>query len=420
MNIKWVLTVTAAMLLFISGFAKSEPDEVLWRDSNTIYSSRPAVHPNGNVLIGDRDGDVIEFNGLTGEIVRRIPITIPDKVYRIEISKDGTRLLIMGKVFDYITLNVIKSDLQKTSIKFYHPYNNKIIYVKNGYDVAIIDFELGEISSHHFPHTITAHEVSLDGRFLAIACKDFIAEPGNQNTFLYFYNPQTMKSIKDLENTPSTGRIIEFLQFSENSKYVGYGHVSGGEPKATFFSCDPPYAKKEFGVQGIGFIKDEYVFLSSYFNEKSLGIIWDINSEKEIYRTELYSSLLPLYNKTNNTLVLDYLFLEDANQVVRQITSLNLTKILTGVGVDNQKEHQSNFTTEYHKGILIINNYGSITGLINIEIIDIQGNIMYSTVISTNTNNSRIEIPVNLAKSVYILNLQDGKQEYSQKFIVTK
>ncbi|MDT3738886.1 MAG: T9SS type A sorting domain-containing protein [Candidatus Kapabacteria bacterium] len=419
MNIKWVLTVAAAMLFFISGFAKAEPNEELWSNSNVIFSSMPAVHPNGNVLIGDRDGDVIEFNGLTGEIVRRIPVNIPESDYRIEISQDGTRLLIMGKVFDYATLNVIKADLQKTSIKFYHPYNNKVIYVKNSYDLAIIDFEQGEISSHHFPHTITAHEVSLDGRFLAIACKDYIAEPGNQNTFLYFYNAQTMKSIRDLENTPSTGRIISYLQFSETSKYIGYGHL-GGSPKATFFSCDPPYTKKEFDVKGIGFIKDECVFLSSYFKEKSIATIWNINQEKEFYRTELYSSLLPLYNKTHNTLVLDYLYMKEENQVIRQLTSLDLNKILTGVSVENPKKPLAYFTTEYLKGILIINNYERISELINIEILDIQGNIMYSTVISTNANNSRIEIPVNLPNSVYILNLQDGKQHYSKKFIVTR
>ena len=409
MNIKWVLTVAAAMLLFISGFAKSEPDEVLWNyNMSAIYSSYPAVHPNGNVLI--RKGvDLFELNGLTGEYIRHLFIPNEgDSGDRIEISQDGSKVLVAGCLIDYASWEILRTDFQKTSIKFYHPHNNKIIYVKNGYDLAIIDLEQVEISTHHFPHTITDHEVSLDGRFLAIACKDFIAEPGNQNTFLYFYNAQTMKSIRDLENTPSTGRVIEFLQFSETSKYVGYGHPSGGERKATFFSCDPPYTKKEFGVQGIGFIKDEYVFLTSA--DPSFSVIWDINQEKEIYKTLDYGSFYPLYNKIFNSIMVGG----------KGLTALDFNKILSGVSVNEHKEPQPNFTTEYRKGVLTISNYTSTTGIVNVQILDLQGKVVFTTDHSRVSGMEMIGISVVLSDGVYILQLQDGKQNYSQKFIVTR
>ena len=210
-----------------------------------------------------------------------------------------------------------------------------------------------------------------------------------------------MKSIKDLENTPSTGRVIEFLQFSETSKYLGYGQVSGGEPKATFFSCDPPYTKKEFGVHGIGFIKDEYVFLTSA--DPSFSVIWDINQEKEIYKTLEYGSPYPLYNKLFHSIMVGG----------KGLVALDLNKIITGVNIA-EKETPS-FKAEYRNSILCIN-YVAKSSILNIQILDLKGNVILKEMQPA----GNLEIALNLPIGVYIVQLQDGKQEYSQKFIVTK
>ena len=102
------------------------------------------------------------------------------------------------------------------------------------------------------------------------------------------------------------------------------------------------------------------------------------------------------------------------------LVALDFNKILSSVNVKEPKEPTVPFSVKYEKRILIICDFESYTGSVELNIADIQGKLIYSVTQPILTGSSRIEIPVALPAGTYILLLKDGKQEYSQKFIVTR
>jgi hypothetical protein len=65
---------------------------------------------------------------------------------------------------------------------------------------------------------------------------------------------------------------------------------------------------------------------------------------------------------------------------------------------------------------LSIKNYETTASSISITVNDLQGKVILTKPIKSGLR--LIEIPVKLQNGVYILQIQDGKQNYSQKFIV--
>jgi hypothetical protein len=320
--------VFLVFLLFVS-FVYSQhlvqPD-TLWTYGPANFTSYPAAHPNGNVLVRI-DLDVHELNGLTGELIRKINIPVGNSgIGRIDVSQDGTKLLAGGHFIDYDTGELIRTLPNNYVSCFLHPFNDKIIYIKpRGYehidtDIIVhnlISDQTQSLNTVDFP---TALAVSNDGRYLAIGCWDYETD----RTHFSLYDAQTLKLIDELENVPSTGRRIDFIQFSETAKYVGYGHLSGGYYKSTFFTVLAPYNKWEFSewkmpgysMNGVGFINDRYAFLSNCSFDTIHSVIYNIDSGKIFNNINNYGSYLPLYNKENNTIILDQFYSQQNDQPI--------------------------------------------------------------------------------------------------------
>ncbi|GAB1371327.1 hypothetical protein MASR1M45_13890 [Candidatus Kapaibacterium sp.] len=391
-------------------YAQEDPN-VMWTYKDASFSTYPAIHPNGNVLIGDRNkADVIELNGLTGELIRRISVPVSDiDPNQIAISKDGTRLTIAKKVVDYATGEVIAELPEKTSkIKFLHPDNNQlVIRLYNQKEYSWIVWNINEETSKGYKINtfVTSIDVSNDGRFLAVASLDGETQ---EHTHFYLYDAQTMKLIRELEDVPAEGRTIEFIQFSENAKYVGYGQLTGGKPKATFFSCESPYQKWEFhnsfgeNFHSLGFINDEYVFMSGQSIRKI------VNSD-EIYFSNKYISNYPLYNSYYKSIMV-------WDNSKPTLVALDFNKILNSVGINEPNDPIQKIITEYRKGILKISGIESILPIINLTINDIKGNLVYQNRI--NHIKDIIEIPVQLQNGVYLLHIQDMNKSHTAKFLV--
>ncbi|GAB1372232.1 hypothetical protein MASR1M45_22940 [Candidatus Kapaibacterium sp.] len=398
-------------------YAQEDPN-VMWTYKDASFTTYPAVHPNGNVLIGDGNkGDVIELNGLTGELVRRIPLPAPDlDPSLIAISKDGSKMAASGYIIDVETGAVITAHPRAAAVRFLHPSNSKVIYTLfNQKDTSWVvwDMENDTYKNYQIPYLVTTIEVSSDGRFLAVASKETSLPINDQRTHFYLYDAQTMQLIRELENVPAEGRTIEFIQFSENAKYVGYGQLTGGKPKATFFTCLPPYKKWEinksnqppYGMRSIGFIKDAHAL----FCTNDYTFIWDINKELQIYQTSNYISYNPLYNTINNSIII-------WDKTSPTLASLDFNKILNSVSINEPNDPIQKFITEYRKGILKISGIESILPIINLTINDIKGNIVFQNGI--NHIKDIIEIPVQLQNGVYLLHIQDGNKSHTAKFLV--
>jgi hypothetical protein len=390
-----------------------EDPNVMW--THTRFN--PAIHPNGNVLMR-KNNDVLELNGLTGVLIRTIPITVTgDNSDIIEISQDGSRFIAQGCLVDYESGEILKVNVcpcfwQFTS--FLHPYNYKIIYAKNSYAFVVYDLnensETEYIVSDNNKFSTAAFAVSKDGRFIALARRDFEDE---YNTYIDLFDAKTMKPIRQLEKTVAEGRQIHYIRFSENAKYVGYG-MNSGYPKATFFECEPPYKKWEFknyeiplaGYNGLEFISDDYVFLSSTLSgpPQNHSTIFDITSGKNTFYSDKYYSTSIKFNNIYFSLLLPW----------NLTTALDLNKLLTGVSVNDNKQNEI-LNTEYKNGVLNIN-YDFKSTQLNIQILDLQGNLILKKIVPAQ---NQIMIQLNIPVGIYIVQLTDGKLEYSQKFIVT-
>jgi hypothetical protein len=393
-----------------------EDPNVMW--THTRFN--PAIHPNGNVLMR-KNNDVLELNGLTGVLIRTIPITVTgDNSDIIEISQDGSRFIAQGCLVDYESGEILKVNVcpcfwQFTS--FLHPYNYKIIYAKNSYAFVVYDLnensETEYIVSDNNKFSTAAFAVSKDGRFIALARRDFEDE---YNTYIDLFDAKTMKPIRQLEKTVADGRQINYIRFSENAKYVGYGQKVVGTAKATFFECEPPYKKwelnneieSEYGYHSLEFINDDSVYLFYYLSQDHLNssyIIYDIKNEKKIYSTNKYFSLYPKFNKTYKSLLLSW----------EVTTAIDLNKLLSGVSVTDNK-HFDVLNSEYKNGFLNIN-YDFKSPQLNLQILDLQGNSILTKIVPAQ---NQFMIQLNIPVGIYIVQLTDGKLEYSQKFIVTE
>ncbi|MBX3043504.1 MAG: T9SS type A sorting domain-containing protein [Ignavibacteriae bacterium] len=420
---KRLLFLIAVLLIGTYSLSAQEDPNVMWTYGQASFSTYPAIHLNGNVLIGDKGkGDVIELNGLTGELIRRIPVPVSDiDPNQIAISKDGTRLTIAKKVVDYATGEVI-AELPEITVlpKFLNPSNNILvlgIYSQGQNSWLVYNINDGTSTGYKIPHLVTSIDVSNDGRFLAVASKETSLPINEQRTHFYLYDAQTMQLIRELENVLAEGRTIEFIQFSENAKFVGYGQLTGGTPKATFFSCESPYKKwevkteksKPYGSHGICFINNDYVYLSYIRGApNNHSAIYDINNDKIIYETDLYHSYFPVFNQKYN------------NIVINGALALDFNKILNSVSVDESNEPIKKLVTDYRNGILKISGFESISPDIKLSINDIQGNVVFYKKIQTSLGNSIMEIPVQLPSGVYILQFKDGKNYHSGKFLVVE
>ena len=417
---KKLILLTAILSFLFSAGARAQADSlVMWTNNEVQFHSMPAIHPNGNVLIRSHY-DILEIDGLTGEIIRNINVPFTGYVSDwIDISKDGTRFVACRKIVNFETGEIIGELPEETAyVKFFHPDNNLLIYKINTLENNrwfIMNIDQGNsIIVENLSNYTTAFEVSLDGRFLALATLENY-DTEDESTHFYLFDAQTMQFIKELEDYPANGRRIEYIQFSENAKYVGYGHKNGHK-KATYFTCEAPYQKWEYGFYNIGFINEEYIFLFSSSVNYCYGVIRRISDNTDIYETNIYSSRIPLFNDNYNSIITDYFFLSDPEQFIRCLNSLDFEKILSTVGVKDELDTNA-FRAEYSGGILTINGLESQSVEINLTINNIQGEVVFSQNIAA-VHGSQISLSVSLPSGVYIARIRTGENNYSSKFIV--
>ena len=423
-----VILLAAFLSFLLSAGARAQADSlVMWTNNEVQFHSMPAIHPNGNVLIRSHY-DILEINGLTGEIIRNINVPFTGYVSDwIDISKDGTRFVACRKIVDFETGEIIGELPEETAyVKFFHPDNNLLIYKINTLENNrwfIMNIDQGNsIIVENLSNYTTAFEVSLDGRFLALATLENY-DTEDESTHFYLFDAQTMQFIKELEDVPSDGRTINVIQFSENAKYVGYGKSSGNQ-KATFFTCEAPYQKWEFENKEypldkwsyFGFINEEYVFLVCYKGNYFYGVIRRIEDNTDIFKTNLYYSKIPRFNKIYNSIITDKFYLSDEGALISSLNSLDFEKILSTVGV-KEEEDANAFRAEYSGGILTINGLESQSVEINLTINNIQGELVFSQNIAA-VHGSQISLPVSLPSGVYIARIRTGENNYSSKFIV--
>ncbi len=417
------LILLAAFLSFLfSAGARAQADSlVMWTNNEVQFHSMPAIHPNGNVLIRSHY-DILEINGLTGEIMRNINVPFTGIVSDwIDISKDGTRFVACRKIVNFETGEIIGELPEETAIvKFLHPDNSKIIYApfnQAEYNFFVWDIETGESEGFDIgKKLITALEVSNNGKFFAIATLE-TGYDEEEHTHFYLFDAQTMQFIKELEDYPANGRTIEYIQFSENAKYVCYGQNRLGSIKGSFFLTEAPYSKWMLitettppkGFWGLGLIDDNYVFATSDNGLDFYSIIWDIDNEKEIYFSSEYGSSNPLYNYAAKNIIVH----DNGN---RTIVALDFEKILSTVGVKDELDTNA-FRAEYSGGILTINGLESQSVEINLTINNIQGEVVFSQNIAA-VHGSQISLPVSLPSGVYIARIRTGENNYSSKFLV--
>ena len=413
------LILLAAILSFLlSAGARAQADSlVMWTNNEVSFHSMPAIHPNGNVLIRSHY-DILEIDGLTGEIIRNINVPFTGYVSDwIDISTDGTRFMACGCLVDYESGEVLRNDLPRYHVLFKNPDSDKIIFNKSNKSIRIMNLNDNSYIDYNVlpaKRSVTAIEISDNGRFLALAQIDFDDE---EHTHFYLFDAQTMQFIKELEDYPANGRRIEYIQFSENAKYVSYGLNHSGSPKAAIFLTETPYSgwilKTETtppkGFYGLGMIGDKYVFATSAIGNDFHSIIWDIDNEKEIYFSSEYGSSNPLYNYAAKNIIVH----DNGN---RTIVALDFEKILSTVGVKDEVDTNA-FRAEYSGGILTINGLESQSVEINLTINNIQGEVVFSQNIAA-VQGSQISLPVSLPSGVYIARIRTGENNYSSKFIV--
>ncbi len=416
---KKLILFTAILSFLLSAGARAQADSlVMWTYGNTRFSTQPRVHPNGNVFIGDNQANIMEIDGLTGELIRKI--ALPAGTTSLELSLDGSKMAAAGYIIDVESGEVIKAHPAAYKIKFLHPDNSKIIYApfnQAEYNFFVWDIETGESESFDIgKKLITALEVSNNGKFFAIATLE-TGYDDEEHTHFYLFDAQTMQFIKELEDYPANGRRIEYIQFSENAKYVSYGLNHSGSPKAAIFLTETPYSgwilKTETtppkGFYGLGMIGDKYVFATSAIGNDFHSIIWDIDNEKEIYFSSEYGSSNPLYNYAAKNIIVH----DNGNYT---LVALDFEKILSTVGV-KEEEDANAFRAEYSGGILTINGLESQSVEINLTINNIQGEVVFSQNIAA-VQGSQISSPVSLPSGVYIARIRTGENNYSSKFIV--
>jgi WD40 repeat protein len=166
----------------------------------------------------------------------------------------------------------------------------------------------------------------------------------------------------------------------------------------------------------------KYIVAGLYGPKKWVVEIWDNekNQKKYSYRLDWLMKEYQFVDEGDIPVAID--IDKSANKIAIAGTIgvyvLNAKWNPTSVNSDEPNEPQKLFQTEYRKGILGIKNYETTASSIIITINDLQGKVVFSQQILS--PNSQIEIPLDLLNGVYILQIQDGNQTFSKKFLVVE
>ncbi|MDT3737889.1 MAG: T9SS type A sorting domain-containing protein [Candidatus Kapabacteria bacterium] len=419
MNCKMFLFIAVSVIIGMNPLWGQEPDPyLLWQTTDPEGYEAFLVHPNGNI-IAMKGLRISELNGNTGEVIRVFNIKAPVG----DISPDGKYLLILTDsvtIIDYETEAVLKKLRVPGSypnLRFF-PDGNRIIYchqkaLGTGLDSSLVVYNLikDEYTYLDLNYSRPVIATSLDGKYFATGGtkteKDIMGDDVFY-TILTLWDAVTLKPIKELAKIGGNFEVRS-IKFSQDGKYVGYQvylrdfYVYKLDGMSLFKHYNE--SNVEYGVIYFCFLDYDLIGLSSgeSFSKRNFMIMNLLNDKKVFYRHGK-SGLLG-YNPIHNSFL------------VRNegIESYDLNKILTGLSEPIQ---QNAISVQYRKSTLFVTGLISISGQINISISDIKGKVVYT--LNSPKIDSELRIPIKLLNGTYLIHIQDGKTEYSSKFLVTE
>ena len=419
------LMVAALVLLFLSafkleaqvGFSELDPN-ILWVADSTIGRIDGfAVHPNGNVFAYFKS-KIYEIDGSNGNLIRELPKFSESLKYEsIAVSKNGRYL---ATCYDEVTMVDLQNNYSHliigngNKVEFTHD-SKKIAYVNSTqiqslHDsiVVILDIETGIRTFLKTEEMITKIAFSPDGRFLATggSGQDVF---GKSYTSLKLWDANTLKLIKELEKMENTNFNFYRIEFSNNNKLVAYLPYNG---EVSIFSTESSNLYRKFGVgnqpiQGIGkfcFLNDSLITFSSI---EPSTLIWNYVKDERAYNIANFNSTRGI----EYSIELDAIILGTTSKLY----AYSLNSIMTSVQED---ANQTTINAIYSKGTLTVKDIHSIGNQVNIEIFDINGKLIRKFDIQP--NGSELKVPLILQKGTYLLNINEGQNHYTTKFLVTE
>jgi len=426
MKHKMFLIATALVLLFLSafnmkaqvGFNELDPN-ILWVADSTIGRIDGfAVHPNGNVFAYYKS-KIYEIDGSNGKLIKVLPVTIDSEEFSsIDISSDGSKLAVSWNQIVIIDLqNYSTINFKRASLVKFVPNSSKIIYSGLGSQpgttgsdssIVILDLETQQRSYIKTEELIQKIAFSPDGRFLATggSGKDVF---GKSYVTLKLWDANTLKLIKELEKMDNVSFNFERIEFTNNSKIVGFLPLNG---QVSFFDTETTslyrkydqnvYPFKRFGR--FCFIKDSLITFTSITGP---GTFLLNNYEEKFYKVGDYLAQSGL-NYSNK---LDAIIIGTTSRLY----AYSLNRIITSVQDD---ANQITINANYSKGTLIIKGIQSVGNKVNIEIFDINGKMV--RLIKSQSIGNEIRLQLILPRGTYLLNITEGQNQYSAKFLVTE
>ncbi|MDT3738224.1 MAG: T9SS type A sorting domain-containing protein [Candidatus Kapabacteria bacterium] len=427
MKQKMFLSAAAALVLLFLNLSPawsqtSVLDEldpnILWVADSTIGRIDGfAVHPNGNIFAYFLS-KIYEIDGSNGKLIRNF--IIPNKsISSIDISDDGKYLATTYDrviVTDLITLKF--DTVGYGNLATFNSSSNKIAYAAISYppgsmghdsSIVILNLETQLRSYIKTEEMITKIAFSPDGRFFATggSGQDVF---GKSYTSLKLWDANTLKLIKELEKFEDQNYQIPKIEFSNLSRKVAFYGGMG----IIIFDTDNYNIVKHYTRTGIGLNISRFTFLS----EELLGIQSEKTSIMRIsddFRNDIYEFPERVFMMETNK-ERDILFIGPGSpNLVGSIVAFDLNKILSSV--ENNTENIT-IQASYQKGNLTITGIRSVGNQVNIEIFNINGKMV--RLIKSQSIGNEMRVPLILPRGTYLLNITEGQNQYSSKFLVTE
>ena len=423
MNKFWFMVVSLTMFVFlhINSYGQiitgdSLDPNVLWKTDDSLGGFTGfQIHPSGN-LIANHNCEFFEIDGKTGQRIRSFPVIYgySGVSNATTISKNG-RYFAAGfdgtgrggttndiYIFDYATGSVVKQ-LKNYGEALYFLNDSKRLVIR-AYKGSLTIYDIEKDTSYYndakmFVQIIT---VSDDGKFIATGGVSLNYD-GKQYSIIKLWDATTLKQINEYKLEEGTRDLLS-LKFSSDSKYVAavlyiydlYIY------RTDDFSLFKHYNKDNTanGVYGFCFIDNNYIGMKS---DKTY--IVRLSDDKTIFSSYTFMGPKDVleFNKSNNTLVV----------AAVNLIAYDLNKIMTTVKDDSKNQK---FTITFSNNILSIDNLVLVSTNPKITISDINGKIIRQMDLSL--SNGGIKIPIKLISGTYLIDITDGKKQYSSKFIV--